>query len=468
MSEFGVSYQVRVRGIRKYKGKRGATHTARWVVGGKEHQRTFTTAKLADTFRAELLKGTADGNAFSVTTGLPPSMSGDAGNVTWYEHAVDFMLAKWPHASARHRKGLAEGLTTVTVALIATEKGRPSTNDLRIALYKWAFNATARQHEPPVEYDDALRWIELNSVPLKSLRDAVVLRKALNAISLNLDGKAASPSTVMRKRSAFYSALQYSVELAIFDANPLDRVKWKAPFSADTVDRRVVVNPEQARALLRAVRDISPAVEAFFACIYFAGLRPSEARILQESDCHLPVSGWGELILTGSHQPSGTAWTDSGKADEDRQLKHRGVKDTRHVPAHPELVETLTRHLREFGTGPEGRLFVTRTGKGGRPLAAPHANPLSMGTAYRVWHKAREAALTQDQLASPMARRPYDLRHACVSTWLNAGVPATQVAEWAGHSVNVLLKVYAKCVDGQDEAAKTRIEAALGAGDRTH
>jgi hypothetical protein len=35
------------------------------------------------------------------------------------------------------------------------------------------------------------------------------------------------------------------------------------------------------------------------------------------------------------------------------------------------------------------------------------------------------------------------------------------VAEWAGHSVNVLLRVYAKCVYGQDEVARQRIEAAL-------
>ncbi len=34
---------------------------------------------------------------------------------------------------------------------------------------------------------------------------------------------------------------------------------------------------------------------------------------------------------------------------------------------------------------------------------------------------------------------PYDLRHAAMSTWLNGGVPAAQVAEWAGHSVEVLL-----------------------------
>jgi hypothetical protein len=35
------------------------------------------------------------------------------------------------------------------------------------------------------------------------------------------------------------------------------------------------------------------------------------------------------------------------------------------------------------------------------------------------------------------------------------------VAEWAGHSVEVLLRVYAKCIEGQHETAKRRIAAAL-------
>jgi integrase len=74
---------------------------------------------------------------------------------------------------------------------------------------------------------------------------------------------------------------------------------------------------------------------------------------------------------------------------------------------------------------------------------------------------AREKALTPKEMESPLARRPYDLRHACVSTWLNAGVPAPQVAEWAGHSVEVLLRIYAACIVGQDAAAKRRISAAL-------
>jgi integrase len=175
----------------------------------------------------------------------------------------------------------------------------------------------------------------------------------------------------------------------------------------------------------------------------------------------LPETGWGELVLLGSTPDPRGDWTDSGRANEDRQLKHRGVSDTRPVPASPELVEILRRHIATFPTSPDGRLFVTRVGVAGVPLPPPFTKPLRMGTAYRVWDAARTAAFTDAEYASPLAKRPYDVRHAAVSTWLNAGVPPTQVAEWAGHSVTVLLRVYAKCVYGQDEVARQRIEAAL-------
>jgi len=81
-----------------------------------------------------------------------------------------------------------------------------------------------------------------------------------------------------------------------------------------------------------------------------------------------------------------------------------------------------------------------------------------------VWGLARAAALTPAEVTSPLARRPYDLRHAAVSTWLNGGVPAPQVAAWAGHSVDVLLRVYAKCIAGQDETARRRVEESLRQG----
>ncbi len=108
-------------------------------------------------------------------------------------------------------------------------------------------------------------------------------------------------------------------------------------------------------------------------------------------------------------------------------------------------------HLTKFGTSPDGRLFRGRR-NGGRISS----------TAYgRAWAKAREAAFSPEQVLSPLGKRPYDLSHAAVSTWLNGGVEAARVAEWAGHSVGVLLRVYAKCLDGGEQAARQRVEHAL-------
>jgi hypothetical protein len=46
--------------------------------------------------------------------------------------------------------------------------------------------------------------------------------------------------------------------------------------------------------------------------------------------------------------------------------------------------------------------------------------------------------------------------------WLNAGVPVTEVARRLGHSVAVLLRVYANCIDGGDGSSNGRIDDALG------
>ena len=126
------------------------------------------------------------------------------------------------------------------------------------------------------------------------------------------------------------------------------------------------------------------------------------------------------------------------------------------MPTPPPLTRILRAHLRDVGTTPDGRLF---TGVRGGELPTI--------TYRRAWTKARHDALTPDEQASPLARRPYDLRHACLSTWLNGGVAPTQVAEWAGHSVDVLLRIYAKCLAGQQDLAKRRIAQALREGAET-
>ncbi|GAA2894608.1 hypothetical protein GCM10010517_59330 [Streptosporangium fragile] len=57
--------------------------------------------------------------------------------------------------------------------------------------------------------------------------------------------------------------------------------------------------------------------------------------------------------------------------------------------------------------------------------------------------------------------RPYDLRHAAVSLRLKAGIPPTEVAQRAGHGVDVLLRIYPKCIDGQHAHANRQITEAL-------
>jgi len=173
--------------------------------------------------------------------------------------------------------------------------------------------------------------------------------------------------------------------------------------------------------------------------------------MLREGDLHLPKKGWGRIDLSASASRAGTAWTDHGTARQERGLKHRADNETRTIPIPPELVRLLRGQINRYGTTPDGRIF--QTARGG----------ILQDSGYNeVWTEARKQALTPDPQRSPLGRRPYDVRHAAVSLWLNSGVSATGVARRAGHGVAVLLKIYAHCIDGQADAANQRITDALG------
>ncbi len=109
------------------------------------------------------------------------------------------------------------------------------------------------------------------------------------------------------------------------------------------------------------------------------------------------------------------------------------------MPIPPHLVAVLREHLATFGTPDDGRLFFSEKGS----VVPP-------STYYRVWQEARLLALPPAVASSPLASRPYDLRHSALSTWLNAGVDPTEVAERA-----------AKCLDGRQDVANRRIEDLL-------
>ena len=156
--------------------------------------------------------------------------------------------------------------------------------------------------------------------------------------------------------------------------------------------------------------------------------------------------------MSTSEPQAGKAWTDDGSYRQTRGLKWRAKNETRVVPIPPELVALLRAHIDTYGVGAGGRLF--RTSSGG---------PVGSSAYWLVWGQARSLGLPPARVESPLAGRPYDLRHAGVLLWLNAKVPATEAARRAGRSVDVLLKIYASCIDDDEQTANQRIDDALAA-----
>jgi integrase len=297
-------------------------------------------------------------------------------------------------------------------------------------------------------------------VNLTALSESAILRKALDALTLRIDGKAAAASTVHRKRAIFSGALRYGVELDCLPTHPMKNVRWEAPKLSSEVDRRPVVNQEQGHRPLLGFRRTTPELEALFATMYEAALRPEECLMLADQDYERPKKkgGWGWLHLTGALPEAGTAWTETGEATEERGLKHRDKTAVRPVPAPPRLCARLDRHIKKWPPASNGRLFVSRRGPGGIYIAAKN-RPVTRNAISTAWSKARASALTPAEQASPLAATPYDLRHACVSYQLSRGISPALVAKWAGHSIKVLLEVYASWIFGEEEAAMRRLEA---------
>ncbi len=62
--------------------------------------------------------------------------------------------------------------------------------------------------------------------------------------------------------------------------------------------------------------------------------------------------------------------------------------------------------------------------------------------AFQSFFRCRAVQLHTAGLTSHIYR-PYDARHTAISRWLEAGIPITQIAAWAGNTANIIFKHYA-------------------------
>jgi integrase len=443
-------FDVSVYAIRRRPDRR-KPFEVRWRAAGRSKSKSFITRKLADSYRAELVRAARMGLDFDPLTGEPAAWNvPEPAIVTWYEEATAYAAMKWPSLAAHSRASLAESLATVTPVLTRTgARNRPDQRELRTALYRHAFNP-ARPVDPGSPAAQVLDWAQQASLPVGCLSEPAVLRRALEALTFRLDGSRAAANTIIRKRVVLHGALGYAAEAGLLPDNPLDSFTWRVPHSSAALDPAVVASPEQVSALLDTVARTRPELTAFFGCLYYAALRPEEAVALRLADCHLPGSGWGMLWLAVATPMTAAAWTSDGTSYEQRGLKHRPDGAIRMVPVPPVLVGLLRAHHAAYGTAPDGRLF--RGARGG---------PLSASVYGRAWQSARTLALGPELAASGLAQRPYDLRHAALSLCLTSGGDPAQIAARAGHSVAVLLTVYSHCIHGREDLLNQQIDQVL-------
>ncbi|MFE6959920.1 tyrosine-type recombinase/integrase [Streptomyces sp. NPDC057696] len=461
-----LSTDVRVWKINQVRSKR-APYQLRWTVAGKVKTASFATVTLADHRRSEIVRAMRKGEAFDVVSGLPESEFRAAAakanarpDPSWWDFSREYMASRWRTSAAKTREGLADSLATVALAMMEDGKKAPAPEEARLAV-RWAVVPTHEGEEPPVNLAAACTWLKRRSLPLSALTDPRVIRDIQYRLSFKLDDSPAAGETYKRRRRGFNTAMEYAIECGYLDVNPLTGVKRPGSTRGDVVDPRVLVNAVQGGQLLTAVsyvgsvhRNRGRRLVAFFACQLYAAMRPAEVVGLRERDCHLPEKGWGTLTLQETRPVSGKKWTDSGERHDKRGLKSREVKADRPVPIPPPLVAMLREHVREFGVATDGRIFANERGE-----------VLGTSSYWRVWQEARPIALPPDRVDSPLAHRPYDLRHTCITNWLNAGVPVAEVARRAGNSPEVIHRRYEGCIDGHEEVNNKKIEKAMGWGE---
>ena len=197
---------------------------------------------------------------------------------------------KWPRAAPKQRKSIAESLANVTAALLATDRGAPTTE--RSGRPSTTGPSTARGARGTAAgrpgHDGAMAVGQ--HCQADGLTDAALIRKALDTLALRIDGKAAAANTVARKRAVFYGALRYAVELRLLDAHPMDFVQWVAPKSTEEVDRQICRQPGSGLACSPQSYEVTR-TGGVLRLHVLRRTSPAEALHLREEECELPEQG---------------------------------------------------------------------------------------------------------------------------------------------------------------------------------
>ncbi len=416
-------------------------YRVKWRIDGQDKTRSLKTKAEAERLQARLQMAVMNGEEFDLETGLP--LSWVKGDTTWWDWSKEWLDLKWPQWAGHSRRSAVESLVAITPLMV--RNGAPAVPD---DTAKWLRETGYRPGS--AGRDDPPRWLLKWSIPLDDI-DTALLERALAAVTTKSDGSPMSREVARRRRTTLNAVLRAAGRRRLIDHNPLDRVEWTLPTRNIAVDISTVPSYGDVIEIVDHVaglRTDGARYATLFATVGIAGMRPSEAIALAPGALELPGQGWGLAVLRGALTSPGTRFTSTGEVVEDKELKQRPPDATREVPLAPELVERLRSHM---GRWPpmDGHVF---TNAAGRTPTTTNYGP--------VWVRARSVLWPGGHRLGKTT--VYDLRHSAATMMLRAGVPPAEVARRLGHSVDILMRVYAGVFDDERQRSNELIERAIG------
>lgn len=402
----------------------------RWRVGTNKFSRAFATRRQALSFEAALRVAIEDGVRFDHSLGLPVDQI--VSTQTAAELVQSFLTEeRWSKWSPRTRRGHIEA-SARWVRIMVRPNAPALPDSVARQLDEWL--------RPDVSGDfrDIEKWLGRWSLPLDEFTN-VNVAAAVGLLGRKLDGTRAGEAMASRMRRTVRVHISHATRLGLLPADiwPKQEPKTKGDFRAsDGIDSSRLPTADQVRELLDATLNHRPESHGYrvlTACVFYAGLRPSEARALRVEHLTLPENGWGEIFVTKAVQDDGTKW-----GTEDERIGYTKTGRDRAVPIPPPLVAILRSYV---GSRTEGLLVSTRFG-----------NPVTMSNWSRNWVRTRK---TQGLTCTL-----YELRHVNATLLVNAGVSLAEAASRLGHSVDTLVRYYVASSTNDTDRGNEILDAA--------
>jgi len=297
-----------------------------------------------------------------------------------------------------------------------------------------------------VERQQALAWIIKNSIPLQDLTEDL-LQSCLSSMSksLDFDERTLAPSTLQKRRQALNATLEFAVTKKYIYTNPLNRVRVRIKFDDEAINPKRVLTATQCRDLQERVAKLGQTgiiASRFFACMWLAGLRPSEVAGLRPSDILISTNkNESKIAVSRAIVEVGKLWTDTGTTTVTKHPKARKQGHIRTVPIPEELVKILAPYIK--GMEPDDLIFAG-------PRSKDRQQPISLSAIEAKWVAVR----TTDH-------KLYDLRHTNATLLIYSGLNVAEVAACLGHSVQVCSRVYLGVFDDQQTNSISKVNQFL-------